>query len=167
MWPKYVAMKEGECPIPSQDGVLLHTHADKNENLKCWKILNRFPNMVMARSNNLGTNNFKEMTPISTTHPPTKLEIINREALHWWPRNPCQKRIGNLKMNINTLISTARPQVSNSWLSGQRWSLNNAGICSNLGPNRIGSCHLDVRKKVGLWAWGERLDIYQVTLQEW
>ena len=38
--------------------------------------------MVMARSNKLGTNNFKEMTPISTTHPPTKLEIINREALH-------------------------------------------------------------------------------------
>ena len=114
-----------------------HTHTDKNENLKCWKILNRFPNMVMARSNNLGTNNFKEMTPISTTHPPTKLEIINREALHWWPRNPCQKRIGNLKMNINTLISTAQPQVSNSWLSGQRWSLNNAGICSNLGRNRL------------------------------
>ena len=61
MWPKYVAMNERECPF--QDGVLLHTHTDKNENLKCWKILNRFPNMGMARSNKLGTNNLKEMTP--------------------------------------------------------------------------------------------------------
>ena len=67
------------------------THTDKNENLKYRKILNRFPNMVIARSNKLGTNNFKEMTPISTTwwyfssttHDyKTELEIINREALH-------------------------------------------------------------------------------------